>query len=52
MKYRGFSILYDRFTDSWYVKLDRYTEWLATSESDAKKQIDEYLSRKITRVAA
>ena len=52
MKYKCFSVLYDKILRRWIVVVDCFTQWLATSKEDAIRQIDEHLSRKIIRVAA
>lgn len=52
MEYRGFTILHDKIRNSWHVKVDFFTEWLATDEMDAKRQIDDYLERKYLRNVA
>lgn len=45
MNYRGFSILYSR-ADGWRVIVGNGFEFLATSEEDARQQVDEYIERK------
>jgi hypothetical protein len=52
MEYKGFLIPHDKVCRRWIVKVDFYTEWLAIDEQDAKRQIDEYLSRNERRIAA
>lgn len=51
MNYKGFSILHDSICRRWIVKFDVFTEWLAIDERDAKRQIDEYLLRKLRKAA-
>lgn len=50
MRYKGFSIFYDKCR-GWWVKVSVYEEWLASSKEDAMKMVDSYLNRKLSKVA-
>lgn len=52
MNYKGFTILHDKLCNTWRVKVDFYTEFLAFDEKDAKRQIDNYIKRISLRKAA
>ena len=46
MEYKGFTILHDKVCGRWIIVIDIFTQWYATDDADARKQINEYHNRK------
>ena len=51
MSFKGFSILYDKCR-GWFVRVNVYEEWLATSKEDAMRMVDDHINRQVRTIAA
>jgi hypothetical protein len=51
MRYKGFSILYDKCR-GWFVRVSVFEEWLATSKEDAMRMVDNHLNHSVSTIAA